>query len=276
MSRTETESPAKKCPPLANRGLAGNPAESSRWKANSENAIRFFQAHRIAVDQGVFQFDRTKYMIIKQTQHVEVVLMEDAARTQGGSSMTGEPPGTKPILSVPLQGTDSFHLRVAEGWIGLGDYAAASEQLKNISPELWTHPAVQKVRWQICVNAKNWEAALDVASTLVLLDPKESLGWTHLSYALHELKRTAEARDNLLHVVDTFSDNATMRYNLACYESQLGRMEEAKGWLVEAFKLGGKRQLKQMALTDSDLEPLREWIPLASTLSRWELNNQRS
>jgi tetratricopeptide (TPR) repeat protein len=199
--------------------------------------------------------------------------MEDTNRTHGASSMTGETPGPKPALSVPLQGADSFHLRVAEGWIGLGDYAAAGEQLKNISSETWTHPAVQKVRWQICVNAKNWGAALDVASALVRLDPKESLGWTRLSYALHALKRTAEARDNLLRVIDTFSDNATMRYNLACYESQLGRMEEAKSWLVEAFKLGGKRRMKQMALADSDLEPLREWIPLVSTLSGQDLND---
>ena len=33
---------------------------------------------------------------------------------------------------------------------------------------------------------------------------KDPLGWVHRSYALHELKRTAEARDNLLRVVDKF------------------------------------------------------------------------
>jgi hypothetical protein len=90
---------------------------------------------------------------------------------------------------------------------------------------------------------------------------------------LHELKRTAEARDNLLRVVETFPDNATMRYNLACYESQLGRIKEAKGWLLEASKLGDKRRMKQLALTDSDLEPLQELI--ASACSRKELINQR-
>jgi hypothetical protein len=79
-----------------------------------------------------------KDMIIKQAQHIDVLLMEDTTPTLEGSSMTGE--STTPTLSVPLQGTDSFHLRVAEGWIGLGDFAAASEQLKNISPELRMHP----------------------------------------------------------------------------------------------------------------------------------------
>ena len=199
-------------------------------------------------------------MITKEARHVSVLLTQD---TQTGSSMAGESPAAD-----PLQGTDRFHLRIAEDWIGLGDYAAASDQLEKIAPALRTHPTVLKVRWRICVNGKNWEAALDVASTLILLDPKDSLGWTHQSFALHELKRTAEARDNLLRVVDTFSDNATMRYNLACYECHLGRMEEAKGWLAAAFKLGGEREMSKMALTDSDLAPLQEWIRFVAAASR--------
>ncbi len=44
---------------------------------------------------------------------------------------------------------------------------------------------------------------------------------------------------------------------------------------AEAFKLGGKTRMTQMALTDSDLEPLREWITLVATSSRLVLNNQR-
>jgi len=49
------------------------------------------------------------------------------------------------------------------------------------------------------------------------------------------LKRTGEARDNLLRVVEKFQLSATMRYNLACYECQLGRLEQAKMWLEKAF-----------------------------------------
>ncbi len=67
-----------------------------------------------------------------------------------------------------------------------------------------------------------------------------------------------------------------MRYNLACYEAQLGGMEEAKRWLVETFKLSGKKQTTRMALTDSDLEPLREWITLVATSSHSVLDSQRS
>lgn len=213
-------------------------------------------------------------MITKQPRQIDVLLMEASTRTKLRSSMISETPTAKPALSVPLERIDSFHLRVAEGWIGLGDYVAAIEQLEKISAEKQFHPDVQKIQWQIYVNAKNWEAALDVASNMVLLAPEESLGWTQRSFALHELKRTAEARDNLLRAVNTFSDNATMRYNLACYESQLGRLQEAQGWLLEAIALGGKRKMRQMALSDSDLEPLREWISRGSPLSCKESNHQ--
>ena len=38
-----------------------------------------------------------------------------------------------------------------------------------------------------------------------------------------------KVRDNLLPVVERFPDNATMRYNLACYECQLGRQRRRPG-----------------------------------------------
>ncbi len=53
-----------------------------------------------------------------------------------------------------------------------------------------------------------------------------------------------------------FPDDPIRRYNLACYECQLGRLEQAKNWLGKAFELGDGRKLKLMALDDPDLEPL--------------------
>jgi hypothetical protein len=62
------------------------------------------------------------------------------------------------------------------------------------------------------------------------------------SYALHELKRTPEARDNLLRVVDRFPKSATMRYNLACYECQLDCLDLPQSWLKKAFEFGGRQE----------------------------------
>jgi hypothetical protein len=72
-----------------------------------------------------------------------------------------------------------------------------------------------------------------------------------------------EARDNLLWVIDKFPDDAIMRYNLACYECQLGWFEQAKQWLAKAFKLGDPKKIKLMALDDPDLEPL--WREIGQT-----------
>jgi hypothetical protein len=56
--------------------------------------------------------------------------------------------------------------------------------------------------------------------------------------------------------VDKFPMSATMRYNLACYECQWGRLEQAKGWLEKAFKLGDANAMWLAALDDPDLKPL--------------------
>ena len=47
-----------------------------------------------------------------------------------------------------------------------------------------------------------------------------------------------------------------MRYDLACYECQLGRLEQAKKWLEETFRLADPKKMKLAALGDPDLEPL--------------------
>ena len=111
---------------------------------------------------------------------------------------------------------DQRHLEAAEGWVELSNHLEAYEELEQITAKNRTHPAVLEVRWQIHAKAKKWDAALDTASALVQLMPEHPLGWVHRSYCLHELKRTDEARDNLLRMVDKFPDDPIMRYNLAC------------------------------------------------------------
>jgi predicted Zn-dependent protease len=156
----------------------------------------------------------------------------------------------------PLEPHDQHYLLAAQGWLELGNHLEANEELEQITAEHRAHPAVLEVRWQIYAKAKKWEGALDIASALAQMVPEHSLGWVHRSYCLHELKRTEEARDNLLRVVDKFPGDPIMRYNLACYECQLGRLEQAKNWLEKAFSLGDARKIKLMALEDLDLAPL--------------------
>jgi Flp pilus assembly protein TadD len=160
----------------------------------------------------------------------------------------------------PLEPPDSFYVQAAQGWLELGSPAEAEAELAKVTPQWLSHPDAQKVRWGICASAKKWEEALEIAAALVALEPNDPLGWIHRSYALHELKRTAEARDHLLQVVERFPASSTIRYNLACYECRAGRMDEARKWLQEAFRLGDSAHMKSRALEDPDLAPLRPAI----------------
>jgi hypothetical protein len=75
-------------------------------------------------------------------------------------------------------------------------------------------------------------------------------------YSLHELKRTKEAHAVLLPIADKFPDEYMISYNLACYACQLGNRKESLQWLGKAIDLAGKKDIRLMALDDSDLEPL--------------------
>ena len=155
---------------------------------------------------------------------------------------------------------DVRHLEAAEGWLGLGDPGSAGEELDAIAEPLSGHQAVLHLRWEVFSAGRKWERALEVATTLAFLEPTDKRTWLHRSFALHELKQTAEARENLLRVVDQFPNYAVMRYNLACYECQLGRLEQAKAWLKKAYKLGNRKKIKLLVLEDPDLEPLWEEV----------------
>jgi hypothetical protein len=103
-------------------------------------------------------------------------------------------------MIAPLHPPDSTHLQAAQGWLELGNHLEADVELDQITPELRAHPAVLGVRWQIYAKAKKGDAALDIAPSLIQLVPEYPLGWVHGLYCLHELKRSEEARDNLLKV----------------------------------------------------------------------------
>ncbi len=140
--------------------------------------------------------------------------------------------------------------------MALGNHAEADTELERIPAQLRVHPDVLEIRWNIFAHAKKWEACVDIAAAIIRVDPDRPEGWTHRSFALHELKRTQEAFDLLAPVVERFPENWTIPYNLACYCAQLGRLAEAKRWLGKALAID-RRSVQEAAIDDPDLEPLR-------------------
>jgi predicted Zn-dependent protease len=164
------------------------------------------------------------------------------------------------VTTSELQPPDSHHLNAAVGWIELGNAAEAKAELARIPASSRNHPDVLETEWRVHAAEKDWSAALDAARVLAKADPDNPSGWIHQSYSLHEMKRTQEALDLLLPVVEKFSSISTIPYNLACYASQLGDPKQARRWLDIAIKIRGKNDIKQMALTDPDLQPMWEEI----------------
>ena len=73
-----------------------------------------------------------------------------------------------------------------------------------MTPAHRARPEVLELRWLIHAKGERWNDAVEVARKLVQLAPDKSDSFVNLAFALHELKRTAEARDILLPMVATF------------------------------------------------------------------------
>jgi hypothetical protein len=159
-------------------------------------------------------------------------------------------------MNQSLEFPSNRHLESAQGWLELGCPAESRAELAKIPGGLQLHPEVLKVRWGILAAEKKWLESLEIAGTLTEMVSEDAVGWVNRSFSLHELKRTSEARQNLLQIIDKFPADPIIPYNLACYECQLGDMNQARKWLDTAFRLGNRNRMKPMALNDPDLRPL--------------------
>jgi predicted Zn-dependent protease len=167
----------------------------------------------------------------------------------------------------PLDAPDHFHVQAAEGWLGLGDIESASSELREVSPAERAHPAVLTVRYQLYAQAKQWDTAVDVADDLVKMLPDEPFVWINLAYATRRKTGGSipDAKKILVGVEPKFPRHYLFPYNLACYCSQLGELEQAELWLKKASKIDNGA-VKKMAVDDPDLKPL--WESLGGNL--WE------
>ena len=159
-------------------------------------------------------------------------------------------------MMEPIEPPASHVLTAAEGWLELGNPAEAAAELAALDSEWATHPAVMELKWQIAAHGGLWDDCLTLAERLVTLHPDVSSGYIHRSYALHELARTAEARDLLLPALERFPEEEILRYNLACYECRLGNLPGARQWLGKIFRRKDAVTWRRAAQSDPDLASL--------------------
>ena len=161
-----------------------------------------------------------------------------------------------------LERVDRLHLNAAEEWLKLGNVASASNALEKITPENRAHPSVLLLVYQIHARAGKWNMAAAAAEGLTRVMPDNPSAWIWL--AISTRRKTGggiqQAKDVLIEAKNKFPEEPQISYNLACYECQLGHVLAAKLRLKEAFDLADGIELRQKALNDPDLEPLRKEI----------------
>jgi hypothetical protein len=138
------------------------------------------------------------------------------------------------------------------------------EGLSNVPPGfILLLTTVLEERWQVYADLERWEAALDVASALVNIEPDCPIGWIYRASSLAELQRPQEAHATLSTAAEKFPSEGIIFYDLACVCCGLERLDEARSWLDKAIKVGGDK-IKLQALDDSDLKPIRhDLIPIS-------------
>lgn len=161
-----------------------------------------------------------------------------------------------------LEPPDSHHVSAVLGWLGLGLVEEARDEITKISLTNISHPAALDARWQVAAYEKNWDEALEIADLEVRVSPNNPGTWLHRAYALRRVRAggLVAAWGVLSVAAKKFPEESVIAYNLACYACQMHDLDRAREWFFRAMRIGGKEEIKKMALEDEDLKPLREEI----------------
>jgi predicted Zn-dependent protease len=144
----------------------------------------------------------------------------------------------------------------AQGYLELGMVDEALAELLSVPAVESRDPDIIELRLHVLMQARRWPEALATAEDLLRLQPGAVPAYIHGAFALHELKRTAEARDLLLKGPEELRNDPTFHYNIGCYEAVLGNREAALQSLEQSFALDGT--YRDFARRDPDLQLLRE------------------
>jgi Flp pilus assembly protein TadD len=146
-------------------------------------------------------------------------------------------------------------LQHAEGYLALGMKREAAEALDGIAPgEQDALPALA-MRAAVFQELAEWGKAAEAATRLCERSPDDAGHWIQRAYAVRRARNIEEARGILLEAMERHPEEPIIRFNLACYEAQLGRLAEARVFLAQACRLNPG--CAELAKTDPDLVPLR-------------------
>ncbi len=127
----------------------------------------------------------------------------------------------------------------------------ALAELLPLESSFQSDPDIVELRLHILMQAERWGDALSAAEDLLRLHQDALPGYIHGAFALHELGRTAEARDLLLKAPEILRKDPTFYYNIGCYEAVLGNRDAALESLKKSFSMN--KSFRDFAQNDPDL-----------------------
>jgi hypothetical protein len=149
-------------------------------------------------------------------------------------------------------------LLAAQGYLELEMPVEALAELGSLSAEEKDREEVLQLRLFVLMRGRLWTPAREVCERLRQLFPEESTGYIHGAFCLHELGRTAEAKEILLSGPPGLMREATYFYNLGCYDAVLGNLDEATASLRTSFEMDNK--FREIAKYDPDLKSVSDLL----------------
>ena len=150
-------------------------------------------------------------------------------------------------------------LLAAQGYLELGMVEEALCELASVDKPYLSDPDIVELRLHILMQGRRWQEAITVAEELLHLHQGALPAYIHGAFALHELGRTAEARDLLLKGPSVLRDDPTFHYNIGCYEAVLGNRDAAIESLKRSFSMD--KTFRDFARRDPDLLDIVEELP---------------
>lgn len=163
-----------------------------------------------------------------------------------------------PGLGFPRMIRTATRLKYANGYLDLGMVKEAALEIDAIDENDRSSFEVLSMRVRLYSVSQDWSEMVDASKRLVEMEPEASFGWVNWAYALREVERIGEAKRVAVRGLEMHPKEAVLWFNLACYCSLLGEVEDASNHLDKSINL--EKSFESEALDDPDLDNLWTWI----------------
>jgi Flp pilus assembly protein TadD len=151
-----------------------------------------------------------------------------------------------------------WNVQAACGYAELGMYKESIAELDAVEDRFQNRPEVLQLRLHHLMREKRWGKALRVSQLLCRVAPDCGTGFLHAGFCLHQLGKTAEAKNLLVTGPVALLKEPIYYYNMGCYEALLGDVDGAKENLLISFRMDSS--FRELAKKDPDLHAIHALI----------------